>query len=280
MSAVNYCGANPSVVDINEEDYNISLEGAKNALNYRTRAIIVPHMFGNPVRNIEDFIALDLPIIEDCALSVGASHEGSKVGTFGDVSVFSFRATKMTAAGLGGMVLTDDKSLYGRLKDLTTYDNREKPGESYSYQMSDLHAALAISQLKKLDGFVNARRAIARKYSEMFSKSSVDFDFPKPDGENIFFRYIIRHPESEELINNLRGRGVDAARPVFMPLHRYQKLDDSHFPNTVRAYETAVSIPIYPRMLLDDGSLNLGVIQDIAGVITNWRYEKINGGQG
>jgi perosamine synthetase len=274
LNAVKYCNAHPSLVDINPDDYNMSLEDAKKVLIGSTKAIIVPHMFGKPVRNLEDFITLDVPVIEDCALSVGASHDGKKVGSFGDLSIFSFRATKMLAAGLGGMVLTDDEHLYERLKDLTAYDNRAQDGESYNYQMSDLNAALALSQLKKLEGFVWARKMIAKNYTDMFKKSSVDFEFPNVDDENIFFRYIIRHPRRDDFMENVRSRGVEVAKPVFMPLHMYLNLNDSDFPNTMKAYDTAVSIPIYPNLtegIPTSGNKN---VRDVAGILTNWRYEK------
>jgi dTDP-4-amino-4,6-dideoxygalactose transaminase len=261
------------LVDINPDDYNMSLEDTVSKITDRTKAIILPHMFGKPVKNISDFLAnpRDIPVIEDCALSVGASHDGKKVGSFGRLSIFSFRATKMMAAGLGGAVLTDDKDLKVRLDDLVAYDNRVFGGESYNYQMCDINAALALSQLRKLDGFVAARRNVASKYTEMFKRSNVDFEFPEANGENVFLRYIIRHPNSEEFIENVNSRGVDVARPVFLPLHRYLNIPNDKFPNVTRAYSTAVSIPIYPTMdpLYDNKS-----VVYVAGTLVNWRHEK------
>ncbi|MEM4266709.1 MAG: GNAT family N-acetyltransferase, partial [Candidatus Nanoarchaeia archaeon] len=123
LNAVSYCNANPVLVDINPDDYNISLEDAVAKKSDKTKAIILPHMFGKPIKNLDDFLKSfeGTPIIEDCALSVGASYNGKKVGSFGRLSIFSLRATKMLAAGLGGVVLTDDKDLKKRLDDLATY---------------------------------------------------------------------------------------------------------------------------------------------------------------
>ncbi|MEM4266710.1 MAG: DegT/DnrJ/EryC1/StrS family aminotransferase, partial [Candidatus Nanoarchaeia archaeon] len=144
-------------------------------------------------------------------------------------------------------------------------------GESYNYQMCDFNAALAMSQLRRLDSFVNARRNVAKKYTEMFQNSKVDFEFPEFDEDNIFFRYIIRHPNSEEFMENVKSRGVDVARPVFLPLHKYLNLPDDNFPNTTKAYQTAVSIPIYPLM---DPLIDNRTVFNVAGILVNWRYEK------
>lgn len=90
LNPIQYCKAVPVLADINEEDYNISFESAKKKISNKTKAIIVPHMWGNPVKDIEKFIELGIPIIEDCAQTIGAEINKRKVGSFGDVSIFSF----------------------------------------------------------------------------------------------------------------------------------------------------------------------------------------------
>ena len=164
--------------------------------------------------------------------------------------------------GFGGMVLTDNEKIIERLLDLTKYDNREKLGESYNYKISDIQAALGLSQLKKLDEFVKRRKEIANKYGKMFKESEIDFSYPHEGG--IFFRYLIKHENIDAFIENIKKRGVDAAKPVFKPLHTYMNLPDSQFPNTANAYKKAVSIPIYP-------SLNDEEAEDVAAVLLNWK---------
>ncbi len=266
LSAVESCNAAPIIADINKDDYNLSFEDTKRKITSKTKAIILPHMFGKPVRDLQDFLSLGIPVIEDCAQSIGAKHKGKRIGSFAPISVFSFYATKMIATGVGGMVLADSKEIIERLKDLTKYDNREKWSENFNFKMSDLQAALGLSQLNKLDSFIKRRKEIAKTYTEMFKDAAVDFSLPNKK-ENIFFRYIIEHPEKDSLIENIRKRGVDIAKPVYKPLHSYYNLPDEQFPNTSKAYENAVSIPIFP-------SLTNKEVEEIASILINWRYEK------
>ncbi|MFH1332275.1 MAG: GNAT family N-acetyltransferase [archaeon] len=267
LSAVEQCRAKPLLVDINPYDFNISYEDTKAKVNPNTKAIVLPHLFGNPIANLESFLELGTPVVEDCAQSVGAEHNGRKVGSFGDISIFSFKATKMMTTGVGGMVLTDNKGLSDKINALTTYDNRGEHGECYNFKISDLQAALGLSQLKKLDGFVGRRKEIAAKYDQLFRVSNVDFELPPLSDENVFFRYVIKHAESKDFIDVVRARGVEAVRPVFMPLHSYLALPDKSFPNTSDAYAISVMIPLYPSLIDRD-------VENIVGVMINWKYEK------
>jgi perosamine synthetase len=257
-------GARAILVDINPDDYNISLEDASNKKTAKTRAIIIPHIFGQPVKNIEQFAKLGIPVIEDCAHSVGGEIHGRPIGSFGDISIFSFYATKMLTSGVGGMVLTRNEDLLKKLERLTRYDQVEEIKEAYNSRMSDLQAVLGIAQLRQLSEFISLRKAAAEKYGKLFESARVDFKYPQADDGNVFFRYVVQHPDPEALIANLRERGVSAARPVFKPLHKYLGLPNENFPNTEQAYNTAISIPIYPSIKPDE-------INTVAGALANWR---------
>ena len=265
MAAVMQCNAKPVIADINEHDYNISFADVKKKISPHTKAIILPHMFGKPIEDIDLFLDTGIPIIEDCAHAIGAIHDRKKIGSFGDISILSFYATKMITTGVGGAILSDDTKIMDRLQDITKIDHREKAGESYNYKMSDMQAALGLSQLERLDEFIEKRRAAAKKYNELFSNSEIDFQLPNIDKENVFFRYIIKHSHSDHLINNVNKRGVDCSRPVYKPLHSYFN-SDAHFPNTANAFKQAVSVPIYPNITEQE-------IEDAAGIIVNWQKE-------
>ncbi|MBI5682451.1 MAG: DegT/DnrJ/EryC1/StrS aminotransferase family protein [Deltaproteobacteria bacterium] len=107
LNAVNYIGAVPVIADINEEDFNLSPGDTKKRITKKTKAIIIPHMFGTPCNEIHGFKDIGIPIIEDCAQSIGAKISGHYVGTMGDVSTFSFYATKIMTTGEGGMVASN-----------------------------------------------------------------------------------------------------------------------------------------------------------------------------
>ncbi|VVB77862.1 UDP-4-amino-4-deoxy-L-arabinose--oxoglutarate aminotransferase [uncultured archaeon] len=264
LNAVTYSKATPVIADINP-DYNLSFEDTQKKINPKTKAIILPHMFGSPSSETEEFVKLGIPIIEDCATSVGAEHNNQKVGSFGNISIFSFYATKVITTGMGGMLATDDPDVTERVNDLLKHDNRTELGENYNYGMNDVQAALGITQLNKIDYFIDKRKEIAEIYGLLLKDSK--FSLPN-NSENIFFRYIIKTDNAEKLIENLRSRGIEASRPVFIPLHRYLKLPDLDFPNTVSAYNESVSIPIYPTMTKQE-------IYDTVGIMLN---SESNGG--
>ncbi|MEK7309636.1 MAG: DegT/DnrJ/EryC1/StrS family aminotransferase [Planctomycetota bacterium] len=287
LNAVNYTGAKPVLADINENDFNLSVESVKKKITKRTRAIIVAHLFGFPA-GINKFLSLGIPIIEDCAQSIGAVYHNKSatadlpkarpVGTFGKISVFSFYATKMLATGYGGMVISQDSKLADKIRDLIDYDNRNDYITRYNYQMSDLCAALGLSQLSQLDRFIQRRREIASHYTRYLSSlnlATLILPLEQPDTTSVFYRYVIRHPKADKIILCLNRAGIEAKKPVYKPLHRYfgltplerpvmnssgrislsplslnflTGLNPKDFPNAEQAQRSAISLPIYPAL--------------------------------
>jgi perosamine synthetase len=265
IGAVIDCNASPVLADINKHNYNISLEDTKKKVNEKTKAIILPHMFGQMIQDIDSFIQLGIPIIEDAALSLGSEKDGKKSGSFGTLSILSFYATKMMTTGHGGMVLTDNNDIFEKIKDLTRYDRREEIGECYNYSLSDLQASLGISQLKKLDNFVDRRKEIAKRYTKAIKESCPDISLPDHNN-NAFHRYIIRTKEKERFISRIRSQGINVQEPIFRPIHDYFGYPNEEFPNSTLAYKEAVSIPIYP-------SLTDFETKRIINEISNWKKE-------
>ena len=143
-----YTGAIPVIVDINQDDFNISYESVCRSISENTKAIIIPHIYGIP-SNLKEFKKLGIPIIEDCAQSMGAEVEGKKVGTFGDISIFSFYATKLLTTAKGGAVYSKNDDLMNFIEDLVNFDYRKTYKIRYNYRLSDLQASIGLSQLKK-----------------------------------------------------------------------------------------------------------------------------------
>ena len=108
-------------------------------------------MFGLPA-DIREIVALGVPVIEDCAQSLGSRYEGTPTGSFGVLSVFSFYATKVICTGEGGMVASSDRRLIERVRDLRDYDEKEDDGLRYNYKLTDLQAALGVVQLRQTPG--------------------------------------------------------------------------------------------------------------------------------
>lgn len=246
LNAIKYVGADPKLCDINTVDFNIDIEEVKNKINKKTKAIIIPHIFGAPVE-IDKLQKFGIPIIEDCAHSIGAKYKGRQVGSFGKLSIFSFYATKMLTTGEGGMILSNSQKILNKIRDLRDYDEKKDYKVRYNYKMTNFQAGLGCSQLSKLPTFIDERRRIAGIYNKEFKKC--DFKLPPilKDRESVFYRYVVRIKGNvTKGLNELRTRGIICRRPIFKPLHRYLKIDG--FKNSEKVYNSAISIPIYPSL--------------------------------
>lgn len=266
LNAVNYIGANPLLIDIGYDSYNISPSDLKRRLTKKTKAVIAPHIFGLPA-DIEEILNIGIPVIEDCAQSIGASYKGKKVGSFGDCAILSFYATKVMTTGEGGMVLSNSDRILEKIRGLREYDHKPEYVVRYNYKMTDMQAALGISQLKRLDSFISRRRNIAGLYNRSFSDMGIAIPVTQgfsPEREHIYFRYVIRKRRQnlEEDLKFFEDNGVKCMRPIYKPVHKY--LNVAGFPETDRAWNELISIPIYPS--LRDADIN-----HIIAVVEKWQ---------
>ncbi|MFH1674129.1 MAG: DegT/DnrJ/EryC1/StrS aminotransferase family protein [Pseudomonadota bacterium] len=246
LNAVRYVEATPVFSDIDPGTGNIDAKRAQAVVSEKTKAIIVPHMLGQPAQ-MEGFGDLRIPIIEDCAQSIGARYKGKRVGSFGEVAICSFYATKVITTGEGGMVLSDNKELLETVRDLRDYDEKISYMTRYNYKMTDMQAALGIEQLRKLPEFIAKRRQVAEFYEEMFADLPVRLP-GKVDGcEHIFYRYVLRiGSDVEDFIKTMEDLNVVCRRPVYRPLH--QLVNQTDLKNTDQVWNDSVSIPIYPML--------------------------------
>lgn len=246
LNAVRYTGATPLLIDVHPETFNLDVNDLKSKWSPRVKAIIVPHAFGL-IADVDEILALGIPVIEDCAQSIGAAYRDKMAGSFGAISIFSFYATKMIATGEGGMVASDSGELLEKVRDLRDYDNKETYATRYNYKMTDMQAALGISQLKRLPQFIEERQAIARKYDAGLREiCTIPGGYAKSK-KHVYYRYVIKLPMGiESFLKSAQEKGINCRRPVFKPLHRY--LQETGFPGADGAWERAVSLPIYPTL--------------------------------
>ena len=246
-------GAEPRMVDVEPQGYAIDPAKTAKAISPRTRAIIVPHPFGLPA-DLSKLQALGVPLVEDCAQTLGATEGGRLVGSVGSVTVCSFYATKLLCTGEGGMLLSNDPLILEKGRALRDYD--EKPtleAVAFNRKMTDLQAALGVCQLAQFRAFLERRAAIAAQYHDALGHTSLGLPAIPPGRTHVFYRYVVKLPRAaspsrslEALLTRLERRGVQCRRPVFRPLHRYLGLNG--YPNSEEAFETALSVPIYPSM--------------------------------
>ena len=254
LNAIHYVGATPILADVDMETGNISFDDVKRKRTRKTRALILPHMFGQPI-DILRFRRLGVPIIEDCAQAVGAKSKSKKVGTIGDIGIFSFYATKMMATGEGGMLLARRKSLISKARDMREYDHKADYQLRYNYKMTDFQASLGLVQLKQLRTFIQKRKTLANVYTKAF----VDLPIEIPKVPSIYFRFIFKTSQKTKLRSYLKRQGIMAESPVFKPIHLY--LGQKGFPNTDEWYTKALSIPMYPQLTLKDARAIARAIQ-------------------
>jgi len=248
LNAILYSGAKPILCDVNRQDYNISFDEVKKKITKKTKAVIIPHMFGCPAE-IDKFKGLGIYIIEDCANSIGSEYKGKKIGSWGGLSIFSFEGTKYIVTGEGGMVLANSARLLDRIRRLKEPDSLHYKAK-YTYRMTNMQAAIGRVQLSRLDYFIKKRKEIAKIYTKAFSNLNIELPKEPLDGLHIFHRYMIKiNGDITDFMKRCYKKGIKVKQPVKpYPLHRYLNQPNKDFPNTEYIMKSAVSIPIYPAL--------------------------------
>ncbi|MHC5060101.1 MAG: UDP-4-amino-4,6-dideoxy-N-acetyl-beta-L-altrosamine transaminase [Planctomycetota bacterium] len=296
-NAALFLGARPVFIDIEPDTGNIDVDLIERAITPKTQAIAPVHFAGHPV-NLDDLSQLagkhNLILIEDACHALGAQYCDNKIGNckYSDMTVFSFHPLKAITTGEGGAVLTNDEDFYKKLimfrhHGITKEDDAlQKRNEGcgkwyyemqhlgYNYRLSDIHCALGISQLKKLDGFIERRMEIAGKYSSAF-KDNEFFDIcaKRSYAKPAWHLYPIKlkdkfKPFKAEIFSGLRQRGL-GVQVHYIPVHiqpYYQQLGyKSTCPNAEDFYERQISLPLYPAMSSEDVDF---VIENVLEVFT------------
>lgn len=246
-NAVCYTGAATVLVDSLEQNPDMDLAAATQACTPETVAIVVPQLFGRCL----PLAPQSVPVLEDATQSLGAGDSGMCAGAQGSAGIFSFYATKMLAGGEGGALSSDDPSLLAFAREHRDYDGREDWRLRFNYKMSELSAALLRVQLRKLSGFLERRRSIARFYSEQLRDlDEVSLKLPLQGPGDACYRYVLlaRHADIPDRIEKLQALGVSARRPVYRPIHHYIAGAEHAFPNAEEYWSRALSIPVYPDL--------------------------------
>lgn len=250
LNAVMATGAKPRLVDIEKGTYNMDPDIVGNYLKKRKvkkpRAIILVHSFGQPA-DIEAFLNISdeygIPLIEDSAQALGATFKGKRVGSFGLISILSFYATKVITTGEGGMLLSDSRDILEKARDMREYDKKEYFKIRYNYKMTDMAAALGLSQLRRLPSFLKRRAVIADAYNSALKRNE---GRRARDEGRIYYRYVLESSHLNRLIGLMEREGISCRRPIFKPLHHYT--GERGFSNSDDAWERSISIPIYPAL--------------------------------
>ena len=181
-------------------------------------------------------------------MSLGATDARRRpLGQIGKVATYSFYATKTLARGEGGMVTTNDAAVAEEVRDIRSYDKRDRWRLRFNYKMTDLTAALLRCQLRRLSEILERRRLAAEYYFENLKGSGLRLP-PDRTGAS-YFRFVPRITSGYEGAGRrLEARGIEAPRPVHIPLHRALEMPKSRFPRAEKLFSTAISLPIYPMI--------------------------------
>ena len=276
-----YLGAQPIFVDIEKDTGNIDISKIKEKITDKTKLLIPIHYSGHPadLAGIYDLAKrYKLQIIEDATHALGAKYKGEKIGSckYSNMTVFSFHPVKSITTGEGGAVLTNNEKFYEKLLMFRNHGitrknliNKSEGGWyyemhflGYNFRMTDIHSALGISQLKKLDWLVEKRRKIAKNYQITFENLSF-FDIPteKEYAYSSYHLYPIRikdeyKDKKGDIFSKLREKGLGVQVhyiPVYLQPY-YQKLGFKKgiCPIAEDFYQREISIPLYPSMKDED----------------------------
>lgn len=297
-NCVLYQGGNPVFADIDPYTYNIDPDRIEENITERTKAIIAVDYTGQPaemdrIRGIAE--RHGLIVIEDAAHSLGAAYAGRRVGSLADMTMFSFHPVKHVTTGEGGVIVTDDKGVadklrlfrnHGMTRDAGAMTRNEGPWYyemhelGYNYRMTDMQAALGVSQMKRIDAFVSRRREIAAVYSEAF-REMPGLIPPKqhPNAVSSWHLYMLRW-KSESFKKNrkaifeaLRAENIGVHVhyiPVYLqPYYASLGYKPGICPAAEQFYAEAITLPLFPRMTDQDVSDVVHAVRKVHAFFAN-----------
>lgn len=232
-NAVSYTGATPVFIDSEVRTWNLDPEKIKEKINKKTRAIIPVHLYGHPA-DMGIIMAIakkyNLLVIEDAAEAHGAVFKGKTVGSIGDAACFSFYGNKIITTGEGGIIVTKNKLFAEKMRILRDHGASKKrkfyhPKLGFNYRMTNLHAALGLAQMTRINEFIDRKIAIAQAYEKLLEPLIPEITLaPRTKGiKNVFWMYSILINKNgkknrDYLIRELKKAGIDS-RPFFFPIH-------------------------------------------------------------
>lgn len=280
-----YCGAKIDFIDIDSATNNLSISHLKEKLDLAEKSnklpkVIIPvHLSGQSCDMVEIYNLskkYNFKIIEDASHAIGAEYNSKKIGSceYSDITVFSFHPVKIITSGEGGMALTNSEKLSKKMMKLRNHGITREKDEfknnscdpwyyeqlnlGFNYRMSDIHAALGLSQFNRLDNFIKKRNLIANKYNQSLSELRLSLPVLEKNCLSAWHLYIIKIDQENcsrshvEIFNLLRQEGIGVQlHYIPIPMHPYFThlgFNINDYTNAKSYYQRAISIPIYPLM--------------------------------
>ncbi len=258
--AISYVGAKPVFVDIDDTTFNINPAWLEKVISPRTKAVLPVHLYGQPF-DVDAILNVcrkhKLPMVEDACQSHGAKYRGKTIGTFGEVSCYSFYPGKnLGACGEGGALVTNNPDLAARAKSLREHGSTRRYFHDeigFNYRMEGFQGAVLGVKLKHLPKWTAERRRVAGRYAEWLKDTPLQLPREADFAESVWHLYVVRHPRRDELKKFLEEQGVGCAIHYPIPLHlqkAYAHLGHraGDFPVAEKAARECLSLPIYPEL--------------------------------
>ena len=268
-----YCGAKVDFVDIDINTFNISIDEMEKKLkstpkNKLPKIIILVHLSGHPVDLIRVkklSLKYKFKIIEDASHAVGSFYKGNRIGNckYSDICIFSFHPVKIITTGEGGSILTNSKQIANKVSLLRSHGidknikskfnpwHYDQKYLGYNYRMSDIEAALGISQLSRLDKFVTKRNKISQIYKKKLNKKKIKFQVLLPETKSSMHLFIIRvnKEDRKKIYYNLKKNGINT-NLHYIPIYRHSfykkfKISQKKYKNAEIYYREAITLPLY-----------------------------------
>lgn len=260
VAAIELVGATPVLVDIEPDFFTLSPQRLEAAITPRTKAIMPVHLYGQPA-DMDSILEIagrrNLRVIEDCAQAHGVIYKGRRVGSLGHLACFSFYPTKnLGALGDGGMVVTSQPDLGQQVRLLREYGWAERyisHTVGLNSRLDELQAAVLRVKLRHLDADNAARARLAAIYTQNLPNHNLILPPTRPDVTHVYHLYVVRSARRDELQQHLRANGIAALvhypKPVHLqPAYHGRLPGCDHLPETERAAQEILSLPIYPEL--------------------------------
>ncbi|MBF0531517.1 MAG: DegT/DnrJ/EryC1/StrS family aminotransferase [Candidatus Omnitrophica bacterium] len=262
---VSYVGAKPVFVDVDETTYNMNPERFQAAITPRTKAVIVVHLYGQSA-DMTEIAAIarqhHIKIVEDAAQAHGATYQGEKIGSLGDVACFSFYPTKSLGAfGDGGMVVTDDEKIHEGVQMLRDYGRKgryEHVIKGHNSRLDTVQAVVLNAKLPLLDSWNEQRRNVAAHYAEFLQGvNGLVIPAVRADRTHVYQTYALRIKKNrDKIVEEMKNKGIGVLIHYPIPIHLQEAYAECGYkrgdlPVSEKLAEEVLSLPMFPHMKKD-----------------------------
>ncbi|MDZ4666604.1 MAG: DegT/DnrJ/EryC1/StrS family aminotransferase [bacterium] len=264
VNAISYVGAKPVFVDSLPDTWQMDPEDVVRKITSKTKCVLAVHLYGQPC----DMVALkqiceqnQLFLIEDCAEGIGSEFQNQRLGSFGDISTFSFFGNKTITTGEGGMVLTNNETLHQRVnhfkgQGLAQHRQYWHDVVGYNYRMTNICAAIGLAQFEQIDTFISKKIQIAQWYKDFLKEADVEIHQQGKNSKHTYWMVSVLVKDSKDrdpLRSHLAAAGIET-RPLFFPVHTMPMYSKNYqkFSVAEDLGWRGINLPSYPLLKIDD----------------------------